>query len=54
MWIDKSYNANDLFEIIREVGGDLVESVEEFVFLGSVVPNTTTDVKRRIALASRT
>lgn len=29
MWITDSYNPNDLFEIIREKGGDLIESVDE-------------------------
>ena len=29
MWIKPEYNPNDLFGIIREVGGDLIESVEE-------------------------
>ena len=29
-----------------------VEKVQEFVFLGSVVPGTSSDIKRRIALAS--
>ena len=29
MWITDSYNPNDLYEIIREVGGDLIETVEE-------------------------
>lgn len=29
MWIKEDYNPNDLFQLIREVGGDLVESVEE-------------------------
>ena len=31
---------------------DAVEKVEHVVFLGSVVPHTSNDVKRRIALAS--
>ena len=35
-----------------EVNNQTVEKVENFVFLGSVVPNTSDDVKRRIALAS--
>lgn len=29
MWIDENYNANDLYGIIREIGGDLIESVDE-------------------------
>ena len=29
-----------------------VDHVEEFVFLGSVVPDTSADVMRRIALAA--
>ncbi len=29
MWITEQYNPNDLFELIREIGGDLVETVEE-------------------------
>lgn len=29
MWIDKDFNPNDLFEIIREIGGDLIETVED-------------------------
>lgn len=29
MWVKDNYNPNDLFGIIREVGGDLIESVEE-------------------------
>ena len=29
MWISALYNPNDLYEVIREKGGDLVESVEE-------------------------
>lgn len=30
MWVDEqSYNPNDLFELIREIGGDLIEAVEE-------------------------
>ena len=32
--------------------GSEVEHVKEFVFLGSVLPNTTDDVKRRISLVS--
>ena len=35
-----------------KIDNEEVEHVEEFVFLGSVVPDTTSDVKRRIALAS--
>ena len=35
-----------------EINGEPVENVDQFVFLGSVVPNTSDDVKRRIALAS--
>ena len=35
-----------------DIDGDEVEHVEEFVFLGSVVPDSTSDVNRRIALAS--
>jgi hypothetical protein len=34
------------------IDGAPVETVESFVFLGSLVPGTTDDVKRRIALAS--
>ena len=34
------------------IDGAQIESVDEFVFLGSVVPDTSTDVKRRTALAS--
>ena len=33
------------------INGEIVENVNSFVFLGSSVPNTTVDVKRRIALA---
>jgi phenylalanyl-tRNA synthetase alpha chain len=29
LWVGEGYNPNDLFEIIREVGGDLIENVEE-------------------------
>ena len=29
MWINDDYNPNDLYEIIREVGGDLIETVED-------------------------
>lgn len=29
LWVGEGYNPNDLFEIIRAVGGDLVENVEE-------------------------
>lgn len=29
MWITPHYNPNDLFGIIREIGGDLIEAVEE-------------------------
>lgn len=29
MWVKDSYNPNDLFGIIREVGGDLIETVDE-------------------------
>ena len=35
------------------IDGLQVGSVEEFVFLGSVVPGTSSDIKRRIALASQ-
>ena len=35
-----------------QVEGEPVEIVESFVFLGSVVPNTSDDIKRRVALAS--
>ena len=35
-----------------QVNNAAVEVVENFVFLGSVVPNSSDDVKRRIALAS--
>ena len=35
-----------------KVNGKTVETVDNFVFLGSVVPNSSDDVKRRIALAS--
>ena len=35
-----------------EINGEAVENVSSFVFLGSVVPHTSDDVKRRIALAS--
>jgi phenylalanyl-tRNA synthetase alpha chain len=31
MWIGQEYNPNDLFEIIRDVGGDLIENVEEIM-----------------------
>ena len=31
MWVDSSFNPNDLFEIIREEGGDLVETVEDIM-----------------------
>ena len=31
MWISEEYNPNDLFELIREVGGDLVETVEDIM-----------------------
>ena len=34
------------------INGNQVETVEKFVFLGSVVPNTSDDVARRIALAA--
>ena len=34
------------------IDGNSVENVDNFVFLGSVVPDTADDVKRRIALAS--
>ena len=34
------------------IDGNSVENVDSFVFLGSVVPDTADDVKRRIALAS--
>ena len=34
------------------IDNNAVENVEKFVFLGSVVPNSSDDVKRRIALAS--
>jgi phenylalanyl-tRNA synthetase alpha chain len=29
MWVTNEYNPNDLFGIIREIGGDLIESVDE-------------------------
>lgn len=29
MWITPEYNSNDLFGLIREIGGDLIESVDE-------------------------
>lgn len=29
MWITEHYNPNDLFQLIREIGGDLIETVEE-------------------------
>jgi len=29
MWITEQFNPNDLFEIIRDIGSDLVENVEE-------------------------
>lgn len=29
MWVTPEYNPNDLFEIIREIGGDLIESVQQ-------------------------
>lgn len=29
MWVAPEYNPNDLFEIIREIGGDLIEAVEQ-------------------------
>ena len=35
-----------------EIDNEEVEHVEQFVFLSSVVPDTTLDVKQRIALAS--
>ena len=35
-----------------QIDGKNVEKVQEFVFLGSVVPGTSSDVKRRIGLAS--
>ena len=38
-------------EIIT-LNGSEVEHVKEFVFLDSVLPNTTDDVKRRVSLAS--
>ena len=34
------------------IDGNSVKNVDNFVFLGSVVPDTVDDVKRRIALAS--
>lgn len=34
------------------INGEVVEKMESFVFLGSCIPGTTEDVKRRIALAS--
>ena len=38
-------------EIIT-LDGSEVEHVKEFIFLGSVLHNTTDDVKRRVSLAS--
>ena len=35
-----------------QIDNAVVEHVNEFVFLGSIVPDTTADVNRRIALAS--
>ena len=35
-----------------DIDSEIVEHVTEFVFLGSIVPETAADVKRRIALAS--
>jgi hypothetical protein len=35
-----------------QIDGTDIDHVSEFVFLGSVVPDTSSDVKRRIALAS--
>jgi hypothetical protein len=35
-----------------QIDGENVKKVQQFVFLGSVVPGTTSDVKRRIGLAS--
>lgn len=29
MWTSPEYNPNDLYEVIREIGGDLIESVEQ-------------------------
>ena len=29
MWVREDYNPNDLFGIIREIGGDLIEEVLE-------------------------
>ena len=34
------------------VEGKSVKKVEEFVFLSSLIPGTTADIRRRIALAS--
>ena len=34
------------------IDGQEVEHVEEFVFLGSVIPDSSADIERRIALAS--
>lgn len=31
LWIGDDYNPNDLFEIIRSVGGDLIENVEDIM-----------------------
>ena len=31
LWVGPNYNPNDLFEIMREVGGDLIENVEEIM-----------------------
>lgn len=28
LWVEENYNPNDLFEIIRSIGGDLIENVE--------------------------
>ena len=36
------------------INGTPVENVDNFVFLGSCIPNTTDDIKRRIGLASST
>ena len=34
------------------ISNSVVEAIEQFTFLGSVVPDTTSDIKRRIALAN--
>ena len=35
-----------------EINGEQIENVDHFIFLGSVVPNSSDDVRRRTALAS--